>query len=144
MSTNEAYIGLEFLVTRLKNDATLTSLAPGGVWDSMAPQGTTTPFIVVAFQAGTDTTTMNGIRLISLPLYQIKAVGPGNTATAVAAAAAQADAALGGKDGLKNITTSDGFIAACYREQPLIYNELVNGAPWTNIGGLERLEIEVS
>jgi hypothetical protein len=147
MSANEAFVGLEFLVGRLKGDAMLASLAPGGVWDSMAPQGTAQPFIIVAYQAGTDTTTNVGVvRLLSLILYQVKAVGPATMATAVAAAAAQADAVLGGKNGLKNIATADGFIAACYREQPLMYPEPqpVNGVLWTNIGGLQRLEIEVS
>jgi hypothetical protein len=147
MSANEAFVGLEFLVGRLKGDAMLATLAPGGVWDSMAPQGTIEPFIIVAYQAGMDTTTNVGVvRLISLPLYQVKACGLTTIATSVAAAAAQADVVLGGKDGLKNIATADGFIAACYREQPLIYNDpkLVNGRVRINIGGLQRLEIEVS
>ena len=146
MSTNEAFIGLRFLVSRLSADSTLAALAPGGVWDTIAPMGTTPVYILVAYQAGSDTTTMNGVRLISLPLYQVKAVGPANMATAVGAAAAQIDVVLGGKDGLKNITVSDGLIAACYREQPLIYNDpkLVNGQMWTMIGGLQRLEIEAN
>jgi hypothetical protein len=146
MSANEAFIGLGFLVSRLSGDSTLTGLAPGGVWDTMAPIGTQPIYILVAYQAGSDTTTMNGVRLISLPLYQVKAVGPASTAVSVAAAAAQMDVVLGGKDGLKNITATGGFIAACYREQPLIYNDpkLVNGQMWTMIGGLHRLEIEAN
>lgn len=36
------------LFARLSADATLQTLAPGGVWRDVAPQGTATPYVVLA------------------------------------------------------------------------------------------------
>ena len=38
--------------------------------------------------------------------------------------------------------TANAQILACWREQPLIQDEIVNGEVWTNLGGLYQLDIE--
>lgn len=146
MSANEAMLGFAFIYGLLAPDVTLQSLAPGGVFRDEADPGTATPFVIMSLQSpGQDTTTNVGVhRLLSLPLYQIKAVGPASITAQLEQIYERMEALLGGKDGLKNQSVTGGFIAALYRESPLVMGEIVNGEKWQNIGGLYRLEIEVS
>ncbi len=37
---------------------------------------------------------------------------------------------------------SNAQILACWREQPVLQDEIVNGEVWTNLGGLYQLDIE--
>ncbi|MGH2510530.1 MAG: hypothetical protein ACRDHZ_24410 [Ktedonobacteraceae bacterium] len=141
--TNEAYLGFQLLYSLLAPDPTLQSFAPGGVFRDEADPGTATPYVIVIMQSpGADSLTMVGVRLLTNPLYQVKAVGPSSLSSQIANAAAQIDTLLGGEDGLKNQSIAGGFIAALYRESPLMVGELVNGEKWQNIGGLYRLTIE--
>lgn len=90
----EVYYGFQWLKSVLAADSTLAGYAPGGIWRALAPSGTATPFIVIAFQAGTDVLTMNAIRLFVNPLYQVKMVGPATVSTTLAAGAAEIDLLL--------------------------------------------------
>lgn len=140
---NEVNLGLAFLYAKLTNDATLTSLAPGGVHRGSAPSGTSTPFIVIQHQAGRDTLTMNRLRLMSRILYQVRAAGPAKSTSAVVSASNRLDDLLKKPPGAPPETTSGGRIDSYYREEPLQFDEtLPTGEKWTNIGGLYRLEIE--
>lgn len=143
MPVSEAYLGFQFLYGILAPDTTLQSYAPGGVFRSEADPGTTPPFVIIGLQSpGVDTMTITAVRLLSNPLYQIRAVGPASLTQQVANAASQIDVLLGGKDGLRNQSIANGFIAACYRENVLQLDEIVNGELITSIGGLYRLIIE--
>src|SRR5258708_7187298 len=90
----EVYYGFQWLKSVLAADSTLTGFAPGGIWRGMAPSGTVTPFIVVAFQAGADVLTMNAIRLFVTPLYQVQFLGAMTLSNTLAAAAAEIDSLL--------------------------------------------------
>ena len=144
MSTeHETIIGFRWFYSVLSNDTPLQGLAPGGVWRALVPLGTATPYVVMQLQSGgTDVTTVNGVRLMSAPLYQIKAVGPVSITDAIASAAAAIDDALGGKQGIRNVSVINGLILSCIRESPLENDELNNGEQWTNIGGLYRLQLQ--
>jgi hypothetical protein len=37
---------------------------------------------------------------------------------------------------------SNAAVLACYRAQPILQDELVNGEVWTNLGGLYNMEIQ--
>ncbi len=141
MSTMESVLGLQFLSTTLQGDSTLASLAPGGIWRGSADPNEPTPYVVVALQSGTDALTVQGVRPLSHLLFQVKAVGPANNTAAVANAAAQVDILLGGNQGLRNITITNGFVGSCYRDGTLIVDELVAGEKWVHIGGLYRIDI---
>lgn len=143
-ATLEVVAGLEFLYSTLHSDSALIALAPGDVSRGMAPPGTATPYVIIGFQAGSNSLTVTGVRPMVSALYQCKAVGPASNTVAIAQAAAEIDAALGGKDGLRNISTANGFIADCHQETPLLYDDPtpINGEQWTNIGGLYRLWIQ--
>ncbi|SRR5260221_5257038 len=95
----EAYYGFQWLKSVLVADSTLTALAPGGIWRGSAPPavpGTTpvTPYIILGFQSGIDVLTINAYRLMTQPLYQIRAFGPAAISTTIAAAAAEIDLLL--------------------------------------------------
>jgi hypothetical protein len=145
MAGHEVALGFQFLYGVLANDTTLTSYAPGGVYRAMAPPTTATPFVVMAYQAGSDSTTMNGFRMLDDLLFQVKVVGPATSMTTIANAAKRLDQLLGGT----NTGPASGVIGAnlgqclaCYRQSPLAYDELQNAELWTNFGGLYRLIIE--
>ena len=139
MSTHEVVIALEFLYSTLSGDTALAGYAPGGVWRGDAPPGTTTPFVAIEHQSGgVDTLTMNAYRVMSRPLFQVKAVGPTANLSATAQAAAEVDTLLKRTSG----SAPGGLILVCYREEPLFLDSLINGEPWTDIGGLYRTEIQ--
>ncbi len=96
----EAYYGFQWLKSVLAADSTLMGYAPGNIWHGMAPSGTVAPFIVIAYQAGTDVLTMNAIRLFVNPLYQVKIVGPMTLSTTLAAGAAEIDLLLARTSGM--------------------------------------------
>jgi len=145
---SEVALGFAFLVSTLGGDATLTQLAPGGVWDTLAPPSEATPFVFMAHQAGKDVTTANEYRVFTEHLYQVAAVGPANNASGILAAAAQLDKLLGGPP---NLPVSGpvyiggvfaGQVLACWREQSLSIDQLVNTTMWNRTGGMYKLLIQ--
>jgi hypothetical protein len=40
------------------------------------------------------------------------------------------------------VPLSSGGVLACWREQSLAYSELVNGQPWSHLGGLYHIELQ--
>lgn len=150
---HESELGFLWLQSVLIGDATLMALLPGGaatgVWRGMAPPDTLTPFIILVYQSGRDVVTATGaFRLMSDLLYQVKAVGPASISATIAQVAGRIDRLLGGPPvwttsmGIVVNSVQEGQTLACYREQPLHLDELVNGELWTNVGGLYRVEVE--
>ena len=137
----EIIIGLDFLINILSADTTLASLAPGGVWRSVASPNIATPFVVVAYQGGKDSLTTDGVRPLVTAIYQCKAVGPANITDTIVQAASQIDILLGGNHGLRNVGVPGGFIGSCYRDGSILMDELVAGEKFTNIGGLYSLQV---
>ncbi len=145
MSAHEIALGLTFLNNLLANDSTLSGLAPGGVYRSLADPDAATPYVVFNFQAGSDAGTMNGVRMLVEATFQVRAAGPASQTAAIAQAAAQIDALLGGEQGLRNQMTIGGYIHAVWRESPLWVDEPpINAVVWSNAGGLYRMQLEQS
>ena len=92
---SEVIYGFQWLTQVLGADSALSGFAPGGVWKSMVPDGTVTPYVVLTFMAGSDVLTFNAVRLMTTPLYQIKAVGPASLASQVISAAGRIDQLIG-------------------------------------------------
>lgn len=92
---HEVIYGFDWLLSVLGADSTLAGYAPGGVWKSYVPDGTAPPYVVMTYMTGTDVLTMNAVRLMTTPLYQIKAVGPASLASQVIAAASRIDQLIG-------------------------------------------------
>lgn len=136
---SEQWYAFQWLYTTLSNDSQLLSYATGGIWRSMAPPETQQPFVVLVYQAGNDVVSMNAFRLFDELLFQVRAVGPGTQSTTVANAAARVDTLLGGPT---SGSVPGGAILNCHRYQPLVFDELVNGELWNNMGGIYRIQIE--
>ena len=129
----------------MRADSALVAAATGGIWQGFADIGVTAPYAQYSEQAGTDTITINAKRLFSRLLLQIKAIGPtGPTTSGYAALVVIANRidALFGRVG--SITLSPGVMLSCYREQPLSYEELINGAQWSHLGGLYHIDLQGS
>lgn len=143
---HEIVEGYIWLVATLSDDAQLMSYAPGGVRRSVAPVGTPAPFVVVAFLSGFDWRTGNEVRIMSKPLFLVKAVGPDTMTAQVAEAAARIDDLLQPKQGGHSSgSTANAYIDACYRESPFTQDDPpVAGVVWTAVGGLYRLEIQLT
>lgn len=140
MSVHEVVIGYQFIYGTLSPDSLLTGYAPGGVHRSLAPPETQPPFIIMNYQSGQDSITMNAFRMLASALFQIKCVGPASMTTEIANGAARIDALLGNPP--TSGTVTGGYVAASYRESPIAIDEIVAGEVWSNIGGLYRLLIE--
>lgn len=141
MSQHEIVTALLWLQATLSGDSALVSYAPGGVHADDVPDGTVTPYITYGSQSGgVDSLTMNAVRLLTNPLYQVVATGPTSQMAAIASAASELD------DLLKRTAGSvvGGLVSACYREQPVEKNERINAVKWKSIGGLYRLTIQQS
>lgn len=138
MSVQESGIAFEFLYSTLSSDNTLTALAPGGVWRSMAPPSTNPPYVILSLQSGVDVLTSQIVRLMTQILYQVKVIGPVAMTAQLFSAAQEIDNLLARTSG----TATGGVILACWRESPLQLDELVNGELWTNIGGLYRIQAQ--
>lgn len=147
--SHEIALGLQFLYSTLSGDSTLMALVPGGVRRAFAPAGTASPWIIIAHQSGADVITANGVRLMDDLLYQAKVVGPASVMDTLVAAAARLDVLLGGTPAgpvrnqpiVSNAVTI-GWLLACWRESPLLIDELVEGIQWSHIGGLYRQDLQ--
>jgi hypothetical protein len=138
MATHEVMLGFAYLYGTLSIDATLLSLAPGGVYRALAPPVTATPYVIISYQAGTDIVNFRGVRGLASMLYQAKVVGPSNNTANLATAAARIDTVITTAD---QVSVTGGIIKACFRAQPLQVDELVTGEQWSNIGGLYRIMV---
>lgn len=145
---HESLLGYAFLSSTLSSDTALQGYAPGGVHRGLAPSGAAAPFVIMVHQAGSDSVTMNGFRMLVESLYQVKVVGPASLTTTLALAAARIDRLLGSPPGVPASGAvvvngvTEGQVLACYRQAPLALDELVNGEVWSNFGGLYRMLIE--
>jgi hypothetical protein len=130
--------GYEWLYGVLSGDSQLSGYAPGGAHRSLAPPGTVPPYVIITFQSGPDTRTAQGVRILSQPLYQVAIIGPATGTATLVSGADRIDDLLK----LASGNVVGGYIASCYRESPIVFDELVTGERWTRIGGLYRLLIE--
>lgn len=137
MAADPVSTAFDLLYSTLHGDATLLALI-SGVYQVMAPPGSTPDWLLLVHQSSQDTLTATATRILTRSLFQVKCVGPVADAANLRAAYARADALLqpSGQP-LRNTLST----LACYREQPLAYGELVNGALWLNVGGLYRVEV---
>lgn len=137
--TTQAYAWVD---STMRADSALMAAAVGGVWQGDADIGTTPPFAAYSRQAGSDVMTLQAIRLWSSILLQIKAVGPVSGYAALIVIANRIDALFKrvGPVGL----AGGGGVLSCYRESEFELAEIVNGAMWSNLGGLYRIDLQGS
>lgn len=140
MSVIEAASGLVFFLDTLRNNAPVMAISLDGVHFGAAPLKARYPIAIVGYDSGSDTVTANAIRLLSDMRYQCKAVGLANDPQPVIDLASAIDDALGGDQGLRNVSVTGGYISSCYRENPLLYGDDIAGTKYMHLGGLWRIK----
>lgn len=151
---SELSIAESWIFQMLAGDSTLDTLAQSvghadmehAVWPGVAPAGTPEPYVIAAFQGGSDVNALgNGLtRIYSRPEYQVVAMGPAIDLSALNPWAARIDELLHGKSGtlLDDDLTVLGQIYSCVRLRPFTLPETVEGRLYRRLGGLYRLEIQ--
>ena len=127
----------------MRADTLLMAAATGGVWQGIADIGVVAPYASYGKQSDVDVMTLQAIRLWSSILLQIKAVGPNAKYAALVVIADRIDALFKNQ---RSISLASGGILACYREQEIAYPDpkLINGAAWSHLGGLYRIDLQGS
>lgn len=125
----------QWLFAKLSGDATLTSLVGNRIKSYLAPAGTAFPYILYNWQGGTDVMVVGSYRVFNTGLYQVKAVGQGDSMSNIWPVAHRIDEVLHRASG----TVTGGIILACVREQPIAYVENSDGIRYNHLGGIYRV-----
>jgi len=118
------------LYSKLSGDATLTSLAPGGVWREVAPLGTTGVLVVFQQITGLDAYTL-AQRATTTSTYLVKAISPGESATPAWDAATRIDALLTDQP----LSLASGSVMSIRRERVMTLTETDGGESYQHAGG---------
>ena len=137
MSTDVVNTAYSLLDSTLTGDSTLMALVTG-VFQMMAPPGTTPDWVILNAQSSADTNSAFGVRILSRLMYQVKVVGPAADNVNIRAAYARIDALL--QPSGQPIRNQGGTLA-CFREGTIQYGEVVNGVLWLHYGGTYRIEV---
>lgn len=126
---------LEWIHDALASDATITGLVGDRIYDGIAPEGASFPYIVYNYQGGADAVAVGAIRVLNQSVYQIKAVDCAQSYSGAAQIADQIDNLLQAATG----ATIDGQILGTNREQPIMYAEVNDKQQYRHAGGLYRI-----
>ena len=115
----------------LHSDATLATLADGGVWRDVAPPGITGTIVVFSLAAASDQYAL-AHRAFTDATYAVKAITPGESAAPAWAAAERVEALL--TDTALTLTT--GHVLNCRRQSVISMTEVDNGEQYQHVGGI--------
>jgi len=130
---SESELVLAWIESTLTADATLQGLAPGGVFQTFALPGTTTPYTLVKYlpNSSSDVLKFGGIAYSDMR-FQVTVVGP------IASQQTIADAAKRANDLLtvtEQTTVTGGTLISSIRSQPISDDEYVDSAKYHLSGG---------
>jgi len=132
------------LYTALSASTAVTSLLSGGtaspqVWRAVAPQGTTTPYVVFAAQSPSiPRRVLSGVAYESA-LYTVKAVVQSNSASLAGTIASRIDTALDGP----TLTFAGHAHMRCSRVQDIDYPEIApDGSVYQHRGAIYRIDAD--
>lgn len=117
---------------RLRATAAITSLGSTGVWPKTTPPGKAKPYIVVGFQGGRDSYTVNAAHAYSDVQILVKAVDEGYDYTRTMNLARAIDTALNGVA----LTLANGSLLLLTRASPVLYDETDGDTMYWHAGGL--------
>lgn len=134
----EAGHAYEWLYQMLQ-DPSIAAAGSLGLYPDLADADAPTPHVVFGLQSpGNDTKDSQQYRLLTNPLFFVRAVGMRNQFLTTVAIADAVDTLLDCASG----TGPDGtVIRMCTREQPIILTQMVDNTVWKIAGGLYRLYI---
>lgn len=111
-----------FIHDRLQADATLWTLIGGRFYTRPAPTGTAYPLVMATFLSSIDRNALGpGTRILSRPLYLVRAITTDPNSATADQIADRIDAALVGASG--SVPAQDLFIGITYREEAIRYEE---------------------
>lgn len=125
------------VVQKLGADATLASLAPGGVWLDVAPETATEPYLIVNLQSSLDAVSLGEGLAFEDALVLVKAVDSGGGAAAALAADARVFALLHGG----TLTVSDGTLMSMTRYARVRYVEVEGDQRWQHVGSIYAVTV---
>lgn len=129
------------VIAKLANDATLTSLAPGGIYRDTAPQGVQTPFVIVSQLDHNDEYSV-GSAAYETVSYLIKAVHQSTSGTTAQSVADRIQTLLQGAA----LTITGYRLLLIQREGSLAYTEVDDGSDrrYQHRGGTYFLMVEAT
>lgn len=126
------------VVAKLQGDATLATLAPGGVYHEMAPEKARTPYVVVILESHEDVHEFGGAAYENAT-YQVMAIDKADDAAAANAAYNRVHAVLSSALTVSGFTVMDlvriGRVRAAERDGSVI---------WRFVGGRYRVQVDPS
>lgn len=121
----------EAIYRTLDDDTTLSGMAPGGVWRSVAPASATGTVVVFDMLSSADDYVL-AQRATTTCLYTIKAVTPGTSSAPAWNAAGRIDDLLSDQD----ITLTGAVLMSCRRAQLISLVETDGGEMYQHVGGI--------
>lgn len=128
----------QWLYGVLSADTTIKSYVSTRIYDTVAPQGATYPFVIIATMApGNDLQVVGAARIWTEGVWLVKGVAQAATFGGnLQSLAARMDALLHKAQG----TVSNGTVYACVRQQPFEQVEVVEGGvQYRHLGGVYRV-----
>lgn len=127
----------QVIYSTLSGDATLTSLAPGGVWRGVAPTGTAGVWLVFNQISESDSYALKA-RAFTESVYQVKAIAPGESALPAWNAAARIEFLLTDKA----LVMPAGTLLSCRRSQVVSMTETDGGEQYQHAGGIYEIFVQ--
>jgi len=127
----------QWLVARLKGDATLNTAVGGRVFRFVAPAGTAFPYVLYNYSGGHDVIGVGPARVMVDTVYTVKAVSQACSPAALQPIVDRIDAILHGSTG--GVAGADGLVLAAVRETPLAYVEVADGMQYQHVGASFRI-----
>lgn len=127
------------VIAKLATDATLTGLAPGGVFRDMSPQGVATPFVIVSQMAHEDDYAV-GSQALEQVRYMVKGVHQSTSGTTAQSVADRIQTLLQGA-----VLTATGYrCLLVQREERIAYTEVDDGSDrrYQHRGGVYLVVVE--
>ena len=131
-SSTETAVALQWIENTLSLDTALQGYAPGGILQTFALPGTTSPYMLVKFISGVDHPVFGGGRAYSEMRFHVTVVGPFAGSQTLTSAAARIETLL---TVTSQTTVTGGIIIGSFRDQPISEDEYVDGAKWSVQGG---------
>lgn len=127
------------IIARLSSDAALAALAPGGVFRETAPQGATTPFVIVEGMTHRDEYAIGSSAYEEL-IYLVKGIAQSTSGTSAQSIADRVQALLHGV----TLTITGYRAMLVQREERVAYVEIDDESDrrWQHRGALYRVFAE--
>lgn len=146
---NEIEVVENWLHDVLVADSTLNGIVSGRVWKYKAKQNASGVYVLYGFQAGSDVQGLGTVRLLTRPLYFVRAVKkdgfPDSNFNIVTN---RIDEVI--QNSVRSTKTSSdgatGYVISARRVQPISYTEPnpTSEIPIFHVGGLYRMEVSPS